>query len=1040
MSMNDTDSFGTQLRQLRAAADLTQELLADALGCATETVRSFENGRRRPSREMAARLADVLHVAPDCRDQFIRSARAAGRPAGGPDQPAVSLTVPPAAAPPAPTQPEPPPLLGTKLYLPRPRETLVARPRLVRRLDGDQRRPITLVAASAGFGKTTLLASWLAERQQAQETPARGKPAGAAPPRAAWLALDSGDSDPTVFLRYLIAALQTIEPRVGAATLAALRGPQAPPIDALLPGLARDFVLLPEGSVLVLDDYHAVESAAVHQILGFLVEHLPPQLRLVIASRVDPPLPLGRLRARGQLAELRAADLRFTADEAAAFFAQALDTPVRPEDVATLEGRTEGWIAGLQLAALAMQHRDDLDGFVRAFAGSNRFVVDYLAEEVLDRLPAHLHAFVLQTSILGRLCGPLCDMVLGLDEEPQPAGAQSAYSQLLLAELERANLFLVPLDDERRWYRYHHLFGEVVRARLQQGTPPQRVAELHRRASLWHERAGLDAEAVHHAVAAADWDRAVRLLVFAVPRVVGRGQFHTGRAWLASLPEHVFRDRPQMAVYDAGVLMYLNQVDAAEARLATADAALAAGLPAGRSPEEARLFAGQAAVIKGAVRRIRGDLAGCIALSREALELLPDPETAPLKLRALAALNTSRAFLVSGDVSDAVEERAAAVVAPLRATGNLFALLTSLINLARLRAARGRLRQAAATYEEARALAAGPDELRTMVGGAAFYAGLGDLRREQGDLATAEELLGAGLALVQGGMTIDADVLAMVFIATARLRLAQGAVESAEQTLDRLLTVGRERSIAPHLLARARAELARLALLRGDLPAAVAWADGSCLDPAGELSYPREDEHLTLARVRIAQGLAAPAGPAHDSARLLLDRLLAGAAATSRAGSLVPILALRALLLRACGEHDAALVDIGRALALSAPEGYRRVFLDEGEPMARLLAEASAAGPTPGYAAELLAGFPAAMASVTGGGEAPEPERPGPALTEREHEVLRLLAAGRGNQAIAGELIVAVGTVKRHLNSIFSKLGVETRLAAVARARELGLL
>jgi LuxR family maltose regulon positive regulatory protein len=1044
--------FGRWLKRLRADHDLTQEALAQAVGCAPQTIRTFEIGTRRPSRELAERLADVLQVPPEQRGDFIRAARvpAANQPArpGTPTKHARSATgtqtAPVTEAPKDRMGLVPDPVLATKLYLPRPRASLVSRSRLLARLEAGLPGLLTVLAAPAGFGKTTLLADWISRHAAGSR-------------RVAWLALDAGDSDPLRFLRYLIAALQTIDPTVGTATLNLLRAAQAPPLEAVLPFLINELVALPDRSILVLDDYHVIDAPAVHQALAFLLDHLPPPLHLVIASRADLPLPLARLRARGQLNEVRVADLRFTLEEATTFLRQAMDVPIQAADIAALDAHTEGWIAGLQLAALAMQQSPDPGAFVQAFAGSNRFVIDYLAEEVIERLPAHLQTFVLQTAVLDRLCGPLCDAVLGIVHEAQQRmGVHSSYSQLILAELERANLFLIPLDDERRWYRYHHLFGEVLRTRLQHGASAEHVAALHRRASAWYEHEGWEAEAIQHAVAAADWERVERLLLQIIPTFVARTQFHTVLRWLRALPDALFRACPTLYVHDAGMLMYTNQVAEAEARLQAAEHAIAEAAAGGRGFTHERLLRGQIAVIRAAILRIRGDLEGCVALSREALELLPDPETAPLKLRPVASLNALRAFLVTGDVRPVVEERVASVIAPIRASVNRFALLTSIINLARLQVLQGRLHQAAATYAEAREVVGGAAELKTVIGGAAYYIGLGELHREWNDLAAAHDLLQTGLELVQGSITVDADVLTAGYIAMARLQQAQADPAGGLQTMRQFLTIARERDIAEHLLARGRAAQALLALQQGVLEIAVGWADRCGLRPEDTLSYLREWEYLILARVRIAQAQGNGTSPYLGDARHLLDRLLQDAEAGGRMDSILRILILLALLHHTQRDAQKALAALNRALTIGASEGYIRIFVDKGAPMAALLAEAlgqttsrldgTALEPSVRrYAETLLVALHAA------GGAMPAPTHfpPAPAhlitlgvepLTDREREVLRLLAAGRSNQAIAEELVVAVGTVKRHVSNIMSKLGVQSRLEAVAHARSFNLV
>ena len=381
------------------------------------------------------------------------------------------------------------PILATKLYIPLPRTNVVLRPRLIERLNEGLHRKLTLISASAGFGKTTLVSEWVAGCERP----------------VAWLSLDEGDNDPTRFLTYLVAALQTIAPNIGEGVVGALQSPQPPPTESILTALLNEIAALPDKFVLVLDDYHVIDAKPIDDALTFLLEHLPPQMHLVITTREDPQLPLARLRARGHLTELRAADLRFTPAEAAAFLNQVMGLDLSAEDIAALETRTEGWIAGLQLAALSMQGREDVPGFIRAFAGDNRYIVDYLVEEVLQRQPDHVRSFLLQTAILDRLNGPLCDAVTGQEE-----------GNARLEALERGNFFVVPLDDKRHWYRYHHLFADVLSAHLMAEQPDQ-VATLHRRASEWYEQNGSAADAIRHALAAEDFARAADLVELAVP-------------------------------------------------------------------------------------------------------------------------------------------------------------------------------------------------------------------------------------------------------------------------------------------------------------------------------------------------------------------------------------------------------------------------------------------------------------------------------------------------------------------------------------------
>ena len=916
------------------------------------------------------------------------------------------------------------PLLLTKLSVPLPRPSLVSRPRLGERLREGLGCKLTLVSAPAGFGKTTLLSTWIA---------------GSSSDRSAvWLSLDAADNDVARFWRYFIAAVDQLHPGAGDAALMILRSPQAPPIEAVLTTLLNELADLDADVALILDDYHLIESRPIHEALNFLIEHLPPRFHLVIATRTDPPLPLARLRARDELNELRAADLRFTSEEAAPFFNQVMGFKLSPEEIAELETRTEGWIAGLQMAALAMRDRADIPGFIEAFTGSNRYVLDYLVEEVLNQQPEGVRSFLLETSVLGRMCGPLCEAVTGRPD-----------AQEILERLEHANLFVVPLDDERRWYRYHHLFADVLRQRLRQ-VRLGLVPELHRRASAWFEWEDLAQETIEHALAAADWQRATRLLVQTVPSLVFRGQFYTALAWLDALPDGIVRAHPTLCVYHAGVLMYTQHLEAAELRLQDAEY----GVKTGVSLDEARVIRGQVATIRGAIARISGDLALCVTLSRQALDLLPEPEVVPLKLRSAAALNASRAYLVSGHVTPASERSVESVVALVLASGNRYAALSSTTNLARLRVLQGRLRQARSTYEEAMQLVSGPGEMQALVGGPTYYFGMGDLYREWNDLGAAQSHLEQGMELVKGTLTVDADTILLGYLSTARLQQALGDGKRALAALEEFTQLARQRNFFVPLLARGAAAQARVWLAQGDLIAAVRWAETRGLRADDELNYPQEDEYLVFARVLTAQRQEDPAGGPLDDALHLLDRLHSVAEDGGRMGSVIEILSLRALALQKRGDLSEALVTLERALMLAEPEVYVRVFVDEDAPMAVLLSEflkARRKGPRDERHSALLVSVRRLLAAFESPNKSTGPSASvGHAsatdwplldpLTGREREVLALIAEGLSNREIANRLFVEVSTVKTYVNGIFRKLGVQSRMQAVSEARALHLI
>ena len=768
------------------------------------------------------------------------------------------------------------PLLLTKLSVPFVRPSLVARPSLSEKLDEGLERKLTVVSAPAGFGKTTLLSMWVAASSD------RGR-------SVAWLSLDPSDNDPARFWRYFVTAMDQLKPGSGETALALLGSPQAPPIEAVLTTLLNDLADLLTSAVLVLDDYHLIETQAIHEALTFLIEHLPPRMHLMIATRADPPLSLTRLRARGELSELRAADLRFTLEEGATFLNGVMDLELSADDIVALDGRTEGWITGLQLAALAMRDHADVPGFIAAFTGSNRHVVDYLAEEVLGRQPEALQTFLLQTSILDRMCAPLCHAVTGHTD-----------GQTMLERLEHANLFVIPLDDERRWYRYHHLFADVLRQRLHRAHADL-VPVLHRSASGWFEEEGHVPEAIHHALAAQDWELAVRLIESSGMTVVLSQQGQTVLGWIDEIPEELVRERPVLCTIHAIALVFLNRPDAAEASLQQAERCLAAN----PITDEARTILGRAAVIRAAIARFSGDFERCVAMGRRALELLPETE-ATARERASAGTNAILAYQVSGDVTPANERPLEEAIASFRASGALIALLNGINHLARMRTLQGRLRAAAATYEEAASVASGRYGGRDVVNGAAYYVGLGDIHREWNDLDSAESHLRRGTDLVAGAIMVEADVVTHGHLSLARLQQARGRGADALATLEEFANLARQRNFVPRLVARGEALRARLLLAHGDLSGATRWAEASGLDPTDQVAYAHEDEHLTLARVLIAQRRNEPEGINLDDTLSLLHRLLQDAEDKRRMESTIEILALRALALHARGERESS--------------------------------------------------------------------------------------------------------------------------------------
>jgi LuxR family maltose regulon positive regulatory protein len=911
------------------------------------------------------------------------------------------------------------PLLVTKLSVPGARRSVVPRQSLYARLDEGVSRAVVLISAPAGFGKSTLVTSWLAEGT----THARA---------VAWLSLSAADNDPSLFWRYFLAALARVDPVLVATASALLGSPEPPRITTVLTIMINDLHSMTGDVVVVLDDYHLVDSADIHEAMTFLISNRPPRLHLIILTRADPPLPLSRLRAGGDLIELRAADLRFGPDEAETYLNRLMGLELTQPNISELVSRTEGWAAGLQMAALAIRDHADVPGLIAGFTGSNRYVMDYLAVEVLGRQTDALRAFLLDTSVLDRMCASLCEDL-----------TSSQDSQEILEGLEHANLFVDPLDDVRGWYRYHQLFADVLNQRLRH-EQPDRVLELHRRASAWYERHGLVTDAVRHALRGQDADRAIRLIESDGTSLVLDQQVHTVLAWLDGLPADLVRARPDLGTIRALGYVFSNRPDRAEASLRDAERCLAGE----QADDETRAVLGRVAVIRAAISRFSGDIERSVSLGRHALQLLPEGE-ATSRERASAHAHVALTYQVTGEVHPAHERLLEEAVAAFSAAHTLLPLLSSINRLGKFRTMQGRLRAAYATYE--RAAAAGSDRAghSEVANGAAYYAGMGEIHLQWNDLQSAERYLRQAVDLAAGGLTVGADVVTDSYLSLARLHEARGHPGRASVTLDELLSLARQRGFFYPLIERGEAARARLALRQHDFDAAIDWAEGQ--GDATDITYSREEQHLTMVRVLIHRAENASPSYAND-ARVLLDRILAAAARAGRTDSVIKILVLQALSLQACDERTAAIRTLERALVLAEPEAYVRVFVDEGAPMAALLKDLLQArrsdlhdqqsGGQLRYARRLLAGFhssdPSGRPSTPGVDHRQRPVND--ALTTREHEVLELIAGGLSNRDIAARLFVATSTVKSYTNNIYRKLCVESRTQAIAEARALHLL
>jgi LuxR family maltose regulon positive regulatory protein len=1022
----DFATFGDVLHYLRRRARLRLRDLAAAVGYSESYLSRLEQNQRLPDIErVQARFLPALDLDPASiwGQRLLVLAQGAQRVSAGaatsrqPAQPAREDTrrrsEPPVAA---------PRLLDPQRYLVRSHMALVARARLLARLDQARTVPLTLLVAPPGAGKSTLIAAWIAARAEQGDTPAR--------PAVAWLTLDASDDEPATFVRYLVAALQPIAPGCGDTTLALLEGTPLP-LATLLAPLLDAIAALGHAGMLIFDDYHAITNSAIHGGIAFILQHLPPGLHLIIAGRSEPQLPLAQFRVRNQLLEIRADELRFTLEETIAFLRDSMGLHVSGADAAALEARTEGWIAGLQLAALALRDHPNPQHFIAGFRGTHRYVTDYLLSEVLDRLPGHLRAFLLQTSIVDRMCASLCDEIL--DERPGTKDESDLAfvrrpSSFVLEELERANQFLVPLDDDRRWYRYHNLFAELLRDQLLRNVGSQAVADLHLRAAAWFDRAGLVDEALSHALAAGATDLAVAVVERRAALLFERGDLVPLRRWLGRLPAQVVHAHTPLALAGAMVAIASGTLDEAAPLLHAAEtwSSSSAGAVVAATDTRAGSWldhtAAAASVTRLALARAQGPIDLARALAREALD---GPAGQQSFLRAWVLWELSAAELMAGNTAEAQSILASLMDSSALAYPGLWVQAT--LSMGRIALRQGRLHAVAQHYERAlRTSAAHIGLVGRGVG--LLQLGLGAIHREWNDYRRALQHLEAGISL--GWAPPNALLLALGHTGLALVRVAQGDTAAARAALTQaqaLLPALRMPFFLDMLLEHG---YARACLLLDDLPAIAQLLDDPWLSSAAR--------RLVAARLLLRQ-------QAPSDAEAVLDALLADAQASGDAGVAIELLVLRAQTRQLAGDEAGAQLALDQALALAAPARYTRIFVDEGAPLAELLAQSAErraqSDPLLTYIVRLLSAFPESQrqaqpvlrSALDRSNALVEP------LSARELEVLRLLVAGASNRAIAQELTIAIGTVKRHLHSIFGKLGADSRTQAIARARDLGL-
>ncbi len=887
-------------------------------------------------------------------------------------------------------------LLQTKFFIPPPRSSQIQRSRLSDLIDAGLDRPLILVSAPAGYGKTTLVSNWLREIKIP----------------SAWLSLDNGDNDPVRFLQYLLAALAPIAPGIEVDISGMLQGIHSTQFENLINLLANELASVSSKFVLVLDDFHVIHSEEVHKLLFYLIEHLPPQIHLAILTRTDPPLPLSRLRVRNQLLDIRVDKLRFTPSEITTFLNDVMGLTLSADDLSALETRTEGWIAGLQLAALSMQSCKDIHGFVSAFTGSHHYVMDYLVEEVLKIQPKEVSTFLVKTSMLDRLCGPLCDAIIEVDKTAPVNG------QAMLEAMEEMNLFMIPLDDERHWYRYHHLFADVLRKRLEHELP-QMLPELHRRASHWYEQNGFIAESITQAIATGDQDRAAHLIEENGCFLLMSGEVATLLNWTDAI-DFQSETRPWLAIQKAWALALTGELDRVEPTLQVPEKLLSPLEPT----NEVRTMQGTIAAARANCANTRGDTISAAKYARIALDLLPDCSSISLSVCSVATSILGDASWINGDLEEAIKAYTEAIKIG-REAKNLQMVVIANSNLAEILIEKGQLQKSDDILTHSLQMAVRPDGQRSPLAGK-LLAKLGKLAYEHNDLNDAYQFIHQCIDLCRQWGETDCEAIAWAML--ARLKLANNInPEDALEALQEAERLTDAHPFSPRRTIELRSEMVHFWLTRGNVEKASQLVQKSLLSIKDEIPYLREPEYLLLVRLLLAKG-------DYAAAMTLAERLLKQAEPAGRMGLVIEILILQALIFEGKKDTDRAVAAMEKALALTQPEGYVRTFVDEGEAMTRLLCQVQSRQIGTGYAAVLLSGI-----EKSSGMTQPSMQLLVEPLTTREVEVLMLIEAGCSNQEIAGQLFISMPTVKRHISNIYGKLGVKSRTQALAIGKELKL-